>query len=137
MTGAALLDTSALISVMDSRSISELPYERVIVSSLTYAELRLSLATAKDVSILRQRARRIEEIERKFGVGVPFDDECARAYERICETAIGLGKRARSNTLDRMIAAVSIVHGLPLVTANAADLRGLESMIEIVSLRSS
>lgn len=131
---SALLDTSALIGAVEASDAASLPYDGLHIASLTYAELRLGLVTAKDVAVLRGRMRRIEEIERTFGAGLPFDDEAARAYEQIVQTAVEHGQRPRSNTLDRLIAAVAKRHGLPLITRNAVALRGLEGVVEIVAL---
>lgn len=130
----ALLDTSALISAVDAKDAGALPYDSLHIAALTYAELRLGLVTAKDVTTLRGRIRRIDAIERAFGVGLAFDDECARAYERIVQAAVDHGQRARTNNVDRLIAAVAARNGMPLVTRNAADLRGLEGVVEVVAL---
>ncbi len=134
MTRVALLDTSALIGAVDSETVEALPYDRLLISALTYAELRLGLVTAADTGALRHRVRRIDEISRAFGSGVPFDDACAREYERIVQAAVERGQRPRANTVDRMIAATAAAHHLPLVTRNAADVRGLDEILEIVSL---
>lgn len=134
VTRVALLDTSALIGAVDSETVEALPYDRLLISALTYAELRLGLVTAADTSSLRHRVRRIDEISRAFGAGVPFDDACAREYERIVQAAVERGQRPRANTVDRMIAATAAAHHLPLVTRNAADVRGLGEILEIVSL---
>ena len=130
----ALLDTSALISAVDSSQAAALPYDGLHVAALTYAELRLGLVTANDVTTLRHRIRRIDEIERTFGAGFPFDDDCARVYERIVQSAVDAGQRPRANTVDRLIAAVAARNGMPLLTRNSGDLRGLEGVVEIVAL---
>lgn len=134
MTRVALLDTSALIGAVDSATVGALPYERLLISALTYAELRLGLVTAVDTDALRRRVRRIDDISQAFGSGVPFDDACAREYERIVQAAVDQGQRPRANTIDRMIAATAAAHHLPLVTRNAADVRGLDEILEIVAL---
>lgn len=134
MTRVALLDTSALIGAIDTETIEALPYDRLLISALTYAELRVGLVTAADTRTLRHRVRRVDEISRVFGPGVPFDDECAREYERIVQAAVERGQHPRSNAVDRMIAATAAAHQLPLVTRNAADVRGLDEIVEIVSL---
>lgn len=137
MAHAALLDTSALINTVDDGIVASLDVEQLLIASLSYAELRLGLVTARDVVVLRQRTRRIELISRTFGAGLPFDDECALAYERVVETAVGLGQGPRTNTVDRMIAAVALAHGMPLITSNAQDVRGLEDLVQIIDLSGS
>ena len=134
MTRFALLDTSALISTVDAQTVAALPYDRLLISALSYAELRLGLITASDTDSLRHRIRRIDEISRAFGSGVPFDDACAREYERIVQAAVDLGQHPRSNTIDRMIAATAAAHHLPLATRNPADVRGLDAILEVVAL---
>lgn len=134
MTAAALVDTSALISSVDAGEVEALPYDVLFVSALTYAELRLGLVTATDVTVLRHRMRRIDEIAELFGPGLPFDDDCAREYERIVQAAVEAGQRPRTNTIDRMIAAVAAAHRMPLLTGNAADLRGLGRIVEVIAI---
>ncbi|SNU00465.1 hypothetical protein SAMN06298212_101181 [Ruaniaceae bacterium KH17] len=131
---SALLDTSALINAVDADAVEELPFDRLFISSLSYAELRLGLVTARDVRTLRQRSRRIESIERSFGRGLPFDDACALEYEQLVQLSVDHGLSARSHTVDRMIAAVAVAHEIPLVTSNGSDVRGLESVLDIVVL---
>lgn len=134
MTRRALLDTSALIGVVDAGDVRALPFDTLFVSAMTYAELRLGLVTAKDMVTLRHRMRRIEDVSRRFGAGLPFDDRCAREYERIVQAAVDGGQKPRVNTIDRMIAAVAAAAGMPLVTCNAADVRGLSGIVEVVEL---
>lgn len=134
MTRVALLDTSVLIGAFDSEAVEDLPYDRLLISALTYAELRVGLVTAADTGTLRHRVRRIDEISRAIGPGLPFDDACAREYGRIVQAAVERGQRPRVNTIDRMIAATAAAHHLPLITRNAADVRGLDEILEIVSL---
>lgn len=131
---AALLDTSALITSMDTDAMADLAFERLTVSSLTYAELRLGLVTARDRASLDHRTSRLIDIAQLLGPGLPFDDACAREYERLTKTAVDLGQRPRTNTMDRMIAATAVAHRIPLITRNAADLRGLDDVVEIIAL---
>jgi hypothetical protein len=45
------------------------------------------------------------------------------------------GRKARgARAIDLLIAATALAHELPLYTLNAADLRGLDRLIEIVDL---
>jgi toxin FitB len=130
----ALLDTSALISAVDAGVVRTLPFSQLTISSLSYAELRLGLVTAKGLDALNHRSRRLLDISQQFGHGIPFDDECAREYERLTQAAVGLGQHPRANTIDRMIAATALAHRLPIITRNAADLRGLDDLVEIIAV---
>lgn len=96
MTRVALVDTSALISAVDAGDVEAWPYDRLVVSALTYAELRLGLVTVTGVAVLRHRVRRIDEITRTFGPGLPFDDGCAEKYERVVQAAVDHGQHPRT-----------------------------------------
>ena len=66
---------------------------------------------------------------------LPFKADCARAYGRIYAEVVTAGRKPRGpRTLDLMIAATALSYVLPLYTLNAADLQGLEDLIEIVDL---
>jgi len=134
VTRTALLDTSALITVVDNDAIGALDFDRLVISSLTYAELRVGFLTAGDVDTLRNRTRRFEAISRSFGAGLPFDDACAPVYERVVQAAVAAGQSPRTNAIDRMIAAIAARHHLPLVTRNATDLRGVDAVVDIIPL---
>ena len=130
----ALLDTSALIGAVDADTVRSLPFSLLTISSLTYAELRLGLVTAKGLEALNHRSRRLVDIAQQFGPGIPFDDDCAREYERITQTAVSTGQQPRANTIDRMIAATALTHRMPIITRNAADLRGLGDVIDVIAV---
>ncbi|WP_336644339.1 PIN domain-containing protein [Microbacterium sp. USHLN186] len=130
----ALLDTSALITSMDTDVVAALPFERLVVSSLTYAELRLGLVTAKDRKSLDHRTSRLIDIAQLLGPGLPFDDACALEYERITTAAVDQGQRPRANAMDRMIAASAAAHRMPILTRNSRDLPGLDGLVEIIEL---
>jgi hypothetical protein len=66
---------------------------------------------------------------------LPFDGGCAHAFGVIYASVLAVGRKPRgSRQVDLMIAATALAHGLPLYTLNAADLRGLDQLIEIVDL---
>ena len=44
------------------------------------------------------------------------------------------GQRARTNVVDRMIAAVAAAHSMPLISSNAAAFRGFTDLVEVVEL---
>lgn len=55
----------------------------------------------------------------------------------VCLKETESGRKARgSRSVDLMIAATALAHRLPLYTLNPKDLRGLESLIEIVDIGS-
>jgi len=130
--GRGLLDTSVVIGV-DGLDPSALPAE-ISISAVTLAELTSGpFATSNEL----ERVRRQNRLQR-FESGVqtlPFDPRCARAYGSVYVATAASGRKARgARALDLMIAATALAHELPLFTMNAADLRGLEGLIEIVDV---
>lgn len=66
---------------------------------------------------------------------LPFEAACARAYGRVYAEVAMAGRKPRGpRALDLMIAATALAYVLPLYTLNAADLEGLEDLIEVVDL---
>ncbi|WP_415137751.1 PIN domain-containing protein [Microbacterium sp.] len=101
------------------------------MSSLSLTELGKGLNAATDVATLRARAARLESVCATFGVGIPFDDRCAEAYERLLATVARRGGSARPHMLDRMLAATALAHGMTLV---ARDLRAYADLAEHVRI---
>jgi predicted nucleic acid-binding protein len=127
-----LLDTSAVIG-FDEIDRTRLPVE-IAISSLTLAELTGGPHATNDT---RERARRQELLQRvEAGLEtLSFDSECARVFGRICAATVAAGRKVGgSRMVDLMIVAVALSHQLPLYTLNAADLRGLGDLVEIVDL---
>ena len=84
MTERALLDTSTVIALFqEERTFTVSSFDRVAVSSLTYAELRLGISMARSADVAGARMAALEELQRVFGVGIPFDDRAAEWYGRI------------------------------------------------------
>jgi predicted nucleic acid-binding protein len=126
--GAGLLDTSVLISPGDSAS---LPAETSI-STLSLAELAAGPHAAADSAERGRRQERLQVIEAMYDP-LPFDAACARAYGRVYAAIAETGRKARGRrAVDLLIAATAAAHDLPLYTLNAADLQGLEPLLEIV-----
>lgn len=126
--GRGLLDTSILASQGD---IATLPAE-VSISMLSLAELTAGPHATADLVERGRRQERLQVIEALYDA-LPFDAECARAYGRVYAEAIQAGRKARGRrAVDLMIAATAVAHDLPLYTLNAADLRGLEAVVEVV-----
>lgn len=104
------------------------------VSALTLAELAAGPVVAVDGVARYCRADRLNWAEASFEALV-FDHSCAHSYARIYSAVLAAGRKARgANAVDLMIAATALAHELPLYTLNAADLRGLDDLIEIVDL---
>ena len=84
-----------------------------------------------------ERARRQDRLQRAEAVfdPLPFDAEAARAYGRVFAAISATGRTARgARAVDLLIAATACGAGLPLYTRNVEDFRGLEGLIEVVSI---
>lgn len=73
-------------------------------------------------------------MERGFPEPLPFDVPVARVYSVICVRVRMAGRNPRGRVADLFIAAIAAAHDLPLLTRNADDLRGLETVIDVVSV---
>ena len=64
-----------------------------------------------------------------------FDGEGARAYGRIYAAVVAKGRKARgARAVDLLIAATACAARLPLYTRNPDDFRGLEKLVDVVSV---
>jgi predicted nucleic acid-binding protein len=127
-----LIDTSVVIA-LDAVPVEGLP-EDLVVSALTLAELATGPASASDSAERTRRMDLIQRTEATFET-IPFDSDCSRAYGHVHSAVIAIGRKPRGGRMvDLLIAATALAHQLPLYTLNAADLRGLDDLIEIVDL---
>lgn len=108
----------------------------VAVSALTLAELVSGPHGADHDLTKARRQSHLQYVEANLE-SLPFDSRCARAYGLIYAAVIGTGRKPRgARSVDLMIAATALAHGLPLYTRNAKDLHGLEGLLEIVDVSS-
>jgi len=127
-----VIDTSVVID-LEKLDSSRLPVE-LAVSSLTMAELAAGPHATTDAE---ERARRQDRLQRAEAVfdPLPFNAEAARAYGRIFAAVSETGRKARdARAIDLLIAATACASGLPLYTRNFDDFRGLENIVEVVSI---
>jgi predicted nucleic acid-binding protein len=127
-----VIDTSVVID-LEQIDPSRLPVE-LAVSSLTMAELAAGPHATNEVD---ERARRQDRLQRAEAVfdPLPFDAEASRAYGRVFAAISATGRTARgARAVDLLIAATACAAGLPLYTRNVEDFRGLEGIIEVVSV---
>ncbi|WP_299575852.1 PIN domain-containing protein [uncultured Williamsia sp.] len=131
----ALLDTSVLVAMRnpDEAAPDLTRFDELFVSSLSYAEMRMGLATVDGADRAR-RQDRLDAVTNLFGAGLVFDDSAALEFGRIARATIEVGRSPRNHVIDRMIAAVAAAHGLVLVTRNPADVSGLETLVDITTL---
>lgn len=126
MAALGLADTSLFIAVERERPLTAAPPERICVSVVTIAELRLGVLTAADTAT---RTRRLETLTRADTFEpVPIDRSVASAWAGLRVALRDMGKRMPLN--DSWIAATAIAHEIPVVTQDADydDIPGLTTI---------
>lgn len=126
-----LLDTSVVIDLQRLRP-EQLPGQ-VAVSAVTMAELAAGPSAAGDSEERARRQDRLQRAEAAFDP-LPFGVEAARAYGRVYAAVLETGRKPRGRFADLLIAAVALAEDLPLITRNAVDFVGLESLIDVVEV---
>lgn len=107
-----LADTSLFIAIEQGRPLAEPPPERIAISVVSVAELRLGVLAAGDVST---RARRLETLTRAEALApLPVDGPVAGAWAVLRLALRDAGRRMPVN--DSWIAATAIAHDIPVVT---------------------
>lgn len=126
MSARILLDTSVVIHL---GRLASPPSEEAepAVSAVTVAELEAGIGTARDD---RERALRIERLEAVLGnvTVLRFDGIAARAYGDVVVSLRRSGRRERARTIDLLIAATAVAHGLALYTVNPSDFVGIAAL---------
>jgi predicted nucleic acid-binding protein len=123
-TGTALADTSVFIAREQRRPIAGQPPERVAVSVITVAELRLGVLAADDATA---RARRLETLSLVEALEpLPVDTSVAHAWAVLRLALREAGRRMPLN--DSWIAATALAHHLPVVSQDDdyLDVPGLQ-----------
>lgn len=124
----AVIDTSVLIAT----GVPELEGD-LAISAATLAELHFGVLVTTDSAIRGERLRRLSEVQRRFDA-LPVDERVAVSYGRLAAETVRLGRRPRSRVMDLLIAATAFANAARLYTRNAADLAGLDDLIEIVAV---
>lgn len=101
---------------------------------VTIAELAKGPHAMVDDLERERRRQHLSQVETSIAA-LAFDIDCAQAYGPVCAAVERIGRKVRgSRAMDLMVAATALAHEMPLYTLNAKDLRGLESLIEIVDI---
>ncbi len=124
----AILDTSVLLAT----NVPELEGE-LAISAASLAELHFGVLVTADAAIRAERLRRLSDLQRTFDA-LPVDDEVAASYGQLAAAVASRGRQPRSRVMDLLIAATAHAHAARLYTRNAADLVGIEHLIEIVAV---
>ena len=124
----AILDTSVLLAT----NVGELEGE-LAISAASLAELHFGVLATADAAIRAERLRRLSDLQRSFDA-LPIDDEVAASYGQLAAAVAGSGRQPRSRVMDLLIAATAHAHAARLYTRNAADLVGIEHLVDIVAV---
>lgn len=110
-----LADTSLFIALEQERPLAGTPPERIAVSVVTVAELRLGVLAAGDGPT---RARRLETLTRADALDpLPVDRPVAAAWATLRLALRDAGKRMPLN--DSWIAATALARNIPVVSQDA------------------
>ena len=119
-----LLDTSVLIG-------ADVPGDvEGAISAASLAELHFGTLIASDPDERGRRALRLGVVEATFDP-VPVDAQVAREWGRLAAAVTERGGQPRRRAIDLAIAATANVHGIPLLTADVADLAIIDDLVEV------
>ena len=124
----AVLDTSVLIAT----DVPELEGE-LAISAASLAELHFGVLVTVNAGTRAERLRRLSVLQRKFDA-LPIDEAVATSYGQLAAAVAQVGRQPRSRVMDLLIAATAHAHGARLYTRNAADLIGLEHLVDVVAV---
>jgi len=126
----ALLDTSVVIDFRSDVVASHA--STAAVSTITLAELAYGLHTG-DPLIDASREQRYHWILATFDP-IPFDARAARVYGALCAQVRASGRDPKPRRFDLLIAAVAVSLGVPLITRNQADFRGIHDALDVIAV---
>lgn len=124
----SVLDTSVLVASDVPALAGELA-----VSAASLAELHFGALVTDDAEVRVERLRRLTVIEHLY-TPLPVDGAVARSYGHLASAMARSGRHPRARVMDLLIAATAHAHDAALVTRNAADLRGVDHLVEVVSV---
>ena len=122
-----LLDTSVLIGASDPGELE------AAISAASLAELHFGTLVGVVDDERARRTQRLGIVEATFDP-LPIDARVAREWGRLAATVVQRGGRPRRRAIDLAIAATANVHGLPLLTADVADLAIIDDLVDVRAL---
>lgn len=131
MNDRALLDTSVLIAP-PAGGLASLT-EAVAVSIVSVAELQYGVALADDPVEELARRRRLQAVLEGCDV-LGLDVATTELYGALAGLVVRMGRHPRPRRFDLLIAATASRHGIPVLTRNADDLRGLERLVTVTAV---
>lgn len=125
----ALLDTCVVIDLydIDPRSLTA---DQYYVSVITMAELAAGTHASDKPLVRATRLRRLQTMESRFDP-LLFDAAAARSYGQVFAAVQQAGRQPRRRPADLLIASIAISRGMTLITRNADDFLGLESLLTV------
>jgi predicted nucleic acid-binding protein len=124
----AILDTSVLLAT----DVAELE-GALAISAASLAELHFGVLVTVDPAIRAERLRRLSVLQSRFDA-LPVDDAVAASYGHLAAAVVQSGRQPRSRVMDLLVAATAHAHDARLYTRNAADLVGIEHLVDIVAV---
>lgn len=124
----AVLDTNLVIA-------ADLPPldGDLAISVVTVAELHFGVLVAREQTVRAERLRRLSVLQRAFDP-LPVDEAVAASYGQLAAAVVAAGRQPRARTMDLLIAATAHAHDARLYTRNADGFRGLEAIVDVVSV---
>lgn len=131
-----LADTNIVIALhSDDEPSPDLSAATMItVSALTWTEILLGLHRARALNDYKERSLRYERQRDDFGPGIPFDDACVHAYDRVLRHLASQRRDVTSHRMDRRIAATALAHDLTVITRDRTGFAGLEGLIDVIEV---
>ena len=130
--GPLRAEISALLSAGLATEVQPLPGE-LAISAISLAELHYGVLMAQSPDARATRLARLSGLQKRFDP-LPVDEAVADSYGRLAARLVGLGRQPRGRAVDLLIAATAHAHAATLYTRNADDLRGLDDLIDIVTV---
>jgi toxin FitB len=124
----AILDTSVVVA----GDVTPQDVE-VALSVVTFAELHYGVLVAKDDHVRALRLARLSAVQQTFAA-LPVDDDVARSYGQLAAAVAKRQRNPRARAFDLLIAATAHAHAARLYTRNAADVHGLDDLVDIVAV---
>ena len=122
----AVLDTSVVMAsgvpILDGE---------LAISAATLAELHFGVLVARDPATRAERLRRLSVLQQRFDP-LAVDEAVAASYGQLAAAVAAAGRQPRARVMDLLIAATAHAHSARLYTRNAADLAGIDELVEIV-----
>ena len=128
--GQVLLDTSVVIDYPAAAVAAHA--ETAAVSTITLAELAYGLHT-EDPLRNAAREQRYHWISHAFEP-IPFGVGAARIYGALCAHVRARGRDPKPRRFDMLIAAVAVDLGIPLITRNENDFRGIHRALAVIAV---